>query len=363
MPDPISCFVVAGGLNAVLNVATEPLDRVRHRFAFQNIDPKVLSGEVPRFGLPHRLMWHMLRTEGVRTVFPSFKRVAQRSAILMDGLRFGLKELFTTVLPQRYRRSEYARFCIYQYAAGGLAGFASHVVHYPIGEHGGVGGLFHSAKFLTFKNFKHSAHPAVVYNALYFGTFEALKAYRPHRRRWEPQQHLGPIAGQALAASFIAQLLSRPFINASAALRHMNDIDHTGLHQKYVTYPQALSRLRREQGTQRLFRGLSLGSVFTAAALLIGYEFTRDAAIQQIAPEFDIADDHGSAWQRLTLRYRTEQLEAGGVEPVGPLALEEQKRGYAWAMRQWRELITMYVEMPSNLWQVLVDVTTTKRGE
>ena len=190
---------LAGGLaGAVAKTATAPIERVKLLIQTQDANPKILSGEVPRYTGILNCFTRVSAEQG----FAAFWRGNTVNVIRYfptQAFNFAFKDTIKGLFPKYNSKTEFMKFFAANMASGGLAGAGSLSIVYPLdyartrlASDVGSGNpqfegladcLMKTMKqggiFSMYAGFGVSVVGIVAYRGPYFGVFDTLKAINP----------------------------------------------------------------------------------------------------------------------------------------------------------------------------------------
>ena len=276
---------ISGGVGVlcsmVVNVVTEPFDRLAVVHHHQSIDPRVSPGGIRKMTNSVGTAQRMVAMQGAFAFIPDHRRLFARSTLLGDGVKFAVQDtVVNNVLPHRFRASERNLHFLSHFFGGFLGGIAAKAMSFPFSPANP-----HPLDQLTMQRYLRGLRFATfsegVYGGFYFGLFELFKVANPYRmtvRRRQVVQEVPLVVVDLMIATvstFLARLLSQPLFVAGDILRYSNPVHHTGIHRTYTSYYQCVRLVRREQGINFLLRGLPTSPVLLAAMMIVGVDFIR----------------------------------------------------------------------------------------
>jgi len=224
-------FSLGGLSGAVAKTLTAPIERVKLIIQTQDANPRIRSGEVPRYTGIVNCFTRVYREQG----FGAFWRGNFTNVIRYfptQAFNFAFKDSIKKLFPKYDSKKEFGKFFLVQMASGGLAGAGSLCIVYPLDyartrlasdvgsgkrDFKGLGDcLAKTAKgpsgFMGLYNgFGVSVAGIIPYRAVYFGLFDSLKEKNPYRHE------KGTIAGilstlcVAQFSAIVAGYASYPF--------------------------------------------------------------------------------------------------------------------------------------------------------
>ena len=272
-----SDFVLAGGISCALNICSEPFHRTFNNFAFQDANPRIVSGEEKRLYGVIDSAKSMYQREGIKVFLPRLNKIAASSSLLRDGGVFAIKDLIKEIRVEPYRKSEYTKAITHNIQNAMMAGAIAHAVTYPLTQ---VGFSVSGGVRNMYKGFRHSTLPSMVFFGTYIGLYDSFRyqypAIRTRRRRGaSPLWKLSWNASLSLITSTAAVFIHRPFEVVRLKMKLSNTQSAFGINKKYINWLGCLITVSREEGIHVLLRGLSIGRIVPAALLLSLYDICR----------------------------------------------------------------------------------------
>merc|ERR1711990_832618 len=222
---------LAGGISgAIAKTCTAPIERVKLIIQTQDANPKIISGEVPRYTGIMNCFSRVASEQGIG----AFWRGNLTNVIRYfptQAFNFAFKDTIKAMFPKANPKTEFAKFFAINMASGGLAGAGSLCIVYPLdyartrlASDVGSGkrdfnGLSDCLKktasgpkgFLGLYNgFGVSVVGIIPYRGVYFGLYDSLREKNPFKNDHGP---LGLISKFAVAqfVAIFAGYASYPF--------------------------------------------------------------------------------------------------------------------------------------------------------
>jgi solute carrier family 25 (adenine nucleotide translocator) protein 4/5/6/31 len=124
--------LLAGGVSgAIAKTATAPIERVKLLIQTQDANPKIVSGEVPRYTGIVNCFTRVTAEQG----FASFWRGNLANIVRYfptQAFNFAFKDTIKSLFPKYNPKTEFAPFFACNMASGGLAGAGSLLIVYPL---------------------------------------------------------------------------------------------------------------------------------------------------------------------------------------------------------------------------------------
>merc|ERR1719198_2545206 len=194
-------FCAGGTAGAVAKTATAPIERVKLLIQTQDANPKIISGEVPRYTGIVNCFTRVSSEQG----FSAFWRGNTVNVIRYfptQAFNFAFKDTFKNMFPKYSQKTEFWKFFGANMASGGLAGAGSLTIVYPLDyartrlasdvgsgnpQFTGLGDCLMKTMqaggiFSMYAGFGVSVVGIVAYRGPYFGVFDTLKELNPWKK-------------------------------------------------------------------------------------------------------------------------------------------------------------------------------------
>eukprot|EP00668_Euglena_longa_P004833 GGOE01005659.1.p1 GENE.GGOE01005659.1~~GGOE01005659.1.p1 ORF type:complete len:315 (-),score=66.85 GGOE01005659.1:471-1385(-) len=289
-------FLAGGVSGAIAKTATAPIERVKLLMQTQDANPRIRSGEVPRF-------------RGVTDCFVRV-RVEQGVAAFWRGnltnvlryfptqaFNFAFKDAIKALFPRYDKRTQFGRFFACNMASGGLAGAGSLFFVYPLdyartrlASDVGQGkrefrGLWHclskTAQLGGVRALYYGLGISVVgiipYRGMYFGLFDTLTDFNPFHTDRRPVHRTASKFACAQTAAVAAGYTSYPFDTVRRRIQMQSEKPRA--EWMYRGTMDCLKKILQTEGVTALFNGAGANvlRVVGAALVLVLYsEITGD---------------------------------------------------------------------------------------
>jgi len=280
-------FLAGGVSGAVAKTCTAPIERVKLIIQTQDANPKIISGEVPRYTGIGNVFSRVASEQGIgafwRGNFVNIIRYFPTQAF-----NFAFKDSIKALFPKY--KDGFSKFMV-NMASGGLAGAGSLTIIYPLdyartrlasdvgagkkefdglldclkktaGAPGGVMNLY--------GGFGVSVVGIVPFRGTYFGVNDTLAEMNPYQKRRDAIGLASKFA-QAQTAAICAAYVSYPFDTIRRRLQmQSNKPKEEWLYKGTV---DCFSKIMAEEGTGAFFKGAGANALRTvgSALVLVGY--------------------------------------------------------------------------------------------
>merc|ERR1719238_1331394 len=222
-------FCAGGVAGAVAKTATAPIERVKLLIQTQDANPKIISGEVPRYTGIVNCFTRVASEQG----FMAFWRGNTVNVIRYfptQAFNFAFKDTIKAIFPKYNSKTDFWKFFATNLASGGAAGAGSLTIVYPLDYArtrlasdvgsgnpqftGLVDCLMKTAQgggiMSMYNGFGVSVVGIVAYRGPYFGVFDTLKDLNPFKKDTGVVGLLSKFC-IAQATAIIAGFISYPF--------------------------------------------------------------------------------------------------------------------------------------------------------
>merc|ERR1719478_1151140 len=131
MTDFLIDFAAGGVSGAVSKTLTAPIERVKLVIQTQDANPKIKSGEVPRYTGIGNCFTRVYAEQGLGAFWRgNFVNVLRYFPT--QAFNFAFKDTIKAMFPKTNPKKEFAKFFAINMASGGLAGAGSLCIVYPL---------------------------------------------------------------------------------------------------------------------------------------------------------------------------------------------------------------------------------------
>jgi len=287
---------LAGGISgAIAKTCTAPIERVKLIIQTQDANPKIISGEVPRYTGIMNCFTRVASEQGIG----AFWRGNLTNVIRYfptQAFNFAFKDTIKTLFPKYKKETQFGMFFLTNMASGGLAGAGSLCFVYPLdyartrlasdvgsgkAQFSGLADcLVKTAKGPSgvmglYNGFGVSVMGIIPYRGVYFGLFDSLKELNPYRK------DKGPIglASKFAVAQFVAitaGYASYPFDTVRRRLQMQSEKPPE--QWVYKGTGHCFGKIMKDEGMGALFKGAGANALRTvgSALVLVLYDEIKD---------------------------------------------------------------------------------------
>jgi solute carrier family 25 (adenine nucleotide translocator) protein 4/5/6/31 len=287
MPSDFVVNFLAGGVSgAVAKTCTAPIERVKLLIQTQDANPKIISGEVPRYTGIVDCFTRVAGEQGVK----AFWRGNMTNIIRYfptQAFNFAFKDGIKAMFPKADKNTEFAKFFMINVASGGLAGAGSLLIVYPLDyartrlasdvgagkqqfnglvdcltktiKSSGIGGLYNGVGV--------SVVGIIPYRGTYFGLFDTLSGYNPYQKSENGIFRAASKFLCAQASAIAAGYVSYPFDTVRRRLQMQSEKPQE--EWVYKGTADCFKKIVAEEGTTALFKGAGANALRTVGAAMV----------------------------------------------------------------------------------------------
>merc|ERR1712086_276720 len=283
-------FCAGGVAGAVAKTATAPIERVKLLIQTQDANPKIISGEVPRYTGIVNCFTRVSAEQG----FSAFWRGNTVNVIRYfptQAFNFAFKDTIKGFFPKYNSKTEFWKFFAANMASGGLAGAGSLTIVYPLNyartrlasDVGSGNPQFNGLVdclsktmasggfFSMYNGFGVSVVGIVAYRGPYFGIFDTLKEMNPFKK---DKGMVGLFSKFCIAqtTAIIAGFISYPFDTVRRRLQMQSEKPKS--EWLYQGTLDCAMKITRDEGMGAIFKGFGANVLRTlgGALVLVGYD-------------------------------------------------------------------------------------------
>jgi len=294
--DFIINFLAGGVSGAVAKTATAPIERVKLLIQTQDANPKIMSGEVPRYTGIVDCFTRVSSEQGIK----AFWRGNLTNIIRYfptQAFNFAFKDSIKNMFPRADKNTEFAKFFLINMASGGLAGAGSLMIVYPLDyartrlasdvgagkqqfsglidclsktvKSSGIGGLYNGVGV--------SVVGIIPYRGVYFGLFDTLSGYNPYQKS---ENNVFRAASKFACAQFsaiAAGYASYPFDTVRRRLQMQSEKPKD--QWVYAGTADCFKKIVANEGAAALFKGAGANALRTVGAALVLVLYSEITAV------------------------------------------------------------------------------------
>jgi len=127
----ITDAIIVFASRAVAQTIIAPVDRVKLLLQTQDVNPRIISGEVNRYSGILNVCSRIAKEQGIISFWRGNMSNILR-IVPTQGFNFALKDFFKGLFPRYNSKTYFSKFFIIQIASGALAGGSVLMISYPL---------------------------------------------------------------------------------------------------------------------------------------------------------------------------------------------------------------------------------------
>jgi len=289
-------FLIGGTSASFAKTCTAPIERVKLVIQTQDANPKIISGEVPRYTGIGNCFSRIYSEQGMGAFWRGNLTNILRY-FPTQAFNFAFKDTLKELFPKYSPKTEFWSFFATNMASGGLAGAGSLCIVYPLDyartrlasdvgngkrDFNGLGDcLVKTAKgpkgvFGLYNGFGVSIVGIIPYRGTYFGIFDTLKTKNPYQKDLGVKGFASKFA-VAQTAAIAAGFASYPFDTVRRRLQMQSEKPKE--QWAYKGTFDCFSKIMKNEGMGAMFKGAGANVLRTvgAALVLVLYDTAQQA--------------------------------------------------------------------------------------
>jgi solute carrier family 25 (adenine nucleotide translocator) protein 4/5/6/31 len=289
-------FLAGGTSGAIAKTCTAPIERVKLLIQTQDANPKIISGEVPRYTGIVNCFTRVASEQGVK----AFWRGNLTNIIRYfptQAFNFAFKDTIKALFPKADKKTEFAKFFAINMASGGLAGAGSLMIVYPLDyartrlasdvgsgkaqfnglfdclkktvASSGVGGLYNGIGV--------SIVGIIPYRGVYFGLFDTMSGYNPYQKDENNFLRAASKFVCAQSSAIAAGYASYPFDTVRRRLQMQSEKPKE--EWVYKGTADCFGKIIKDEGTAALFKGAGANALRTVGAAMVLVLYSEITAV------------------------------------------------------------------------------------
>lgn len=279
-------FLAGGVSGAVAKTCTAPIERVKLLIQTQDANPKIMSGEVPRYTGIVNCFTRVSSEQGIAAFWRgNFTNIVRYFPT--QAFNFAFKDGIKAMFPKADKNTEFAKFFLINMASGGLAGAGSLMIVYPLdyartrlasdvgGKERQFNGLVDCLKktvqlsgpLALYNGIGVSIVGIIPYRGVYFGLFDTLSGYNPYQKSDNAFLRALSKFGCAQFSAISAGYASYPFDTVRRRLQMQSEKPQE--EWVYKGTADCFGKIIKEEGTTALFKGAGANALRTVGAALV----------------------------------------------------------------------------------------------
>jgi len=284
--DFVKDFLAGGTSGCIAKCCTAPIERVKLIIQTQDANPKIISGEVPRYTGIGNCFTRIYAEQGLA----SFWRGNLTNCIRYfptQAFNFAFKDTIKGFFPKASPKTEFAKFFAINMASGGLAGAGSLTIVYPLdyartrlaSDVGGgkkqfnglVDCLTKTAKgpkgvMSLYNGFGVSVIGIIPFRGTYFGVNDTLNGINPYQKERTARGMASKFAC-AQTAALAAAYASYPFDTVRRRLQMQSE--KPASEWVYKGTGHCFTKIVKDEGMTALFKGAGANALRTVGSAMV----------------------------------------------------------------------------------------------
>ncbi|KAG5180024.1 mitochondrial carrier domain-containing protein [Tribonema minus] len=279
-------FALGGVSGAVAKTCTAPIERVKLLIQTQDANPRIRSGEIPRYTGIGNCFTRVYQEQG----FSAFWRGNFTNVIRYfptQAFNFAFKDTIKAMFPKTNPKTEFGKFFLINMASGGLAGAGSLAIVYPLdyartrlASDVGTGkrdfnGLADCLKKTAsgpkgilglYNGFGVSVTGIIPYRGVYFGLYDSAREKNPFK---DDKGLMGVLSkfGIAQFVAIAAGYASYPFDTVRRRLQMQSEKPKADW--IYANTMDCFKKIAKDEGTGAFFKGAGANALRTVGSALV----------------------------------------------------------------------------------------------
>jgi solute carrier family 25 (adenine nucleotide translocator) protein 4/5/6/31 len=284
--DFLKDFIAGGVSGAIAKTCTAPIERVKLIIQTQDANPKIISGEVPRYTGIGNCFVRVYSEQGLGAFWRG-NGVNVIRYFPTQAFNFAFKDTIKSLFPKYSPKKDFGKFFAVNMASGGLAGAGSLCFVYPLdyartrlASDVGSGkkqfeGLFDcliktsrggNGVMSLYNGFGVSVMGIIPFRGAYFGVNDSLNGLNPYQKDSDLRGIFSKFVC-AQTAALAAAYVSYPFDTVRRRLQMQSDKPRE--QWKYAGTIDATSKIISEEGAMALFKGAGANALRTVGSALV----------------------------------------------------------------------------------------------
>jgi len=283
----VTDFALGGVSGAIAKTCTAPIERVKILIQTQDANPRIMSGEIPRYTGIGNCFTRVYQEQGLgafwRGNFTNILRYFPTQAF-----NFAFKDTIKNLFPRADPKTEFGKFFAINMASGGLAGAGSLCIVYPLdyartrlasdvgkGTDKVFSGLWDCLKKTAsgpkgvlglYNGFGISVAGIIPYRGVYFGLYDSAKEMNPYKKDTGIMGWVSKF-GIAQSVAISAGYASYPFDTIRRRLQMQSEKPKEEWTYKGTT--DCFKQIVKNEGGAALFKGAGANALRTVGSAMV----------------------------------------------------------------------------------------------
>jgi solute carrier family 25 (adenine nucleotide translocator) protein 4/5/6/31 len=279
-------FALGGVSGAIAKTCTAPIERVKLLIQTQDANPRIRSGEIPRYTGIANCFTRVYQEQGLNAFWRgNFTNVLRYFPT--QAFNFAFKDTIKAMFPKVNPKENFGKFFLINMASGGLAGAGSLAIVYPLdyartrlASDVGSGkrdfnGLADCLKKTAsgpkgvlglYNGFGVSVTGIIPYRGVYFGLYDSLREKNPYKNN---KGVMGVLSKFAIAqtVAIAAGYASYPFDTVRRRLQMQSEKPKADW--IYANTIDCFKKISKDEGTSAFFKGAGANALRTVGSALV----------------------------------------------------------------------------------------------
>jgi len=280
-------FLAGGTSGCIAKCLTAPIERVKLLIQTQDANPKIISGEVPRYTGIGNCFTRVAAEQGIKAFWRG-NAVNCIRYFPTQACNFAFKDAIKAIFPKANKNTEFMKFFAINMASGGLAGAASLTFVYPLDyartrlasdvgsgekQFKGLGDCLKKTSsgpkgpLGLYNGFGVSVLGIIPFRGTYFGVNDTLVGINPYAKHPNYGFQLLSKFLCAQTAAISAGYVSYPFDTVRRRLQMQSDKPPE--QWLYKSTGDCFSKIIKNEGPTALFKGAAANALRTVGSALV----------------------------------------------------------------------------------------------
>jgi len=280
-------FAIGGVSGAVAKTCTAPIERVKILIQTQDANPRIVSGEIPRYTGIGNCFSRVASEQGIGAFWRgNFTNVLRYFPT--QAFNFAFKDTIKNLFPKADPKKEFGKFFAINMASGGLAGAGSLCIVYPLdyartrlasdvgtGSEKVFNGLADCLKKTAsgkqgilglYNGFGISVAGIIPYRGVYFGLYDTARELNPYKKD-TGLMGIGSKFAIAQTVAIFAGYASYPFDTIRRRLQMQSERPKEDW--TYKGTGDCFNKILKEEGAQAFFKGAGANALRTVGSAMV----------------------------------------------------------------------------------------------
>jgi len=280
-------FALGGVSGAIAKTCTAPIERVKILIQTQDANPRIMSGEIPRYTGIANCFSRVASEQGIGAFWRgNFTNVLRYFPT--QAFNFAFKDTIKNLFPKANPKTEFGKFFAINMASGGLAGAGSLCIVYPLdyartrlasdvgsGTEKVFNGLADCLKKTAsgkqgilglYNGFGISVAGIIPYRGVYFGLYDSARELNPYKKD-TGLMGVGSKFAIAQSVAITAGYASYPFDTIRRRLQMQSERPKE--EWTYKGTADCFSKILKEEGGAAFFKGAGANALRTVGSAMV----------------------------------------------------------------------------------------------